>query len=137
MESILLNRGIKYYNRLKTWYFAADTLFCMKGAIKDLLNIPGVQGYILAEMNNIQIKLPAKFNTLSAKEHISKMHKDILNQKNKPCNIIEIFTSGMAVIVFCSATPILIVVTDNTAGIPIIRIKGKLVHADLVKEATG
>ena len=108
----------------------------MKATIKDLLNIPGVQGYILAEINNIQIKLPAKFNITNAKEHIQQMYKDILNEKNKPGNIIEIFTLGMAVIVFCSAKSILIVVTNNTSNIPLIRIKGKLVYANLIKEAT-
>jgi hypothetical protein len=108
----------------------------MKGTIKDLLNIPGVQGYILAEMNNIQIKLPAKFNISNAKEHILKMYKDLVNEKNKPGNIIEIFTLGMAVIVFCSATPLLMVVTNNTANISLIRIKGKLVYANLIKEVT-
>ena len=108
----------------------------MKGTIKDLLNIPGVQGYILAGKNNIQVKLPAKFNITSAKEHIPKMYKDILNEKNKPGNIIEIFSLGMAVIVFCSAMPLLIVVTNNTANIPLIRIKGKLVYANLIKEVT-
>lgn len=37
----------------------------MKVTIKDLLNITGVQGYMLAGRNNIQIKLPAKFNIIS------------------------------------------------------------------------
>jgi hypothetical protein len=109
----------------------------MKRTIKDLLNIPGVVCYILAEIDNIQIKLQAKFNITSAKEHISKMYRDLLNEKNKPGNIIEIFTLGIAVMAFCSAAPLLKEVTNNTANIPLMRIKGKLVYANLLKEVTG
>jgi hypothetical protein len=106
----------------------------MKVTIKDLLNITGVQGYILAGRKNIQVKLPSKFNITSIKEHIPKMYKDLMDEKNEPGNIIEIFTLEIAVIVFCSAMPLLIVVTNNAANIPLIRITGKLVHANLIKE---
>lgn len=131
----LLYRSVKQNYRLKTWFSIADMLYVMKGTIKDLLNIPGVLGYIFAGKKDIQIKLPGKINTAAAKENIAGMFSNLMNEKTKPGNIIEISTPEMAVIIFCSTAPYLMVVTDNPANIPIIRIKGKLAHANLIKEA--
>jgi len=105
----------------------------MKGTIKDILNIQGVQGYIIAGNSNIQIKLPSKFNISDSKDRISRLVADISKEKNIPGGIIEIFTNDLTLVVFCSSLPVLIVITSNVASLPLVRITGKLVYANILK----
>jgi hypothetical protein len=109
----------------------------MKGSIKEVLNIPGVQGYIVAGRNGVQVKLPSKFSIPDARERFTRLLNDLADDRNRPNSLIEIFTGSMAVVIFCSASPVLIVVTSNIANLPLIRIRGKLAHLNMVKEARG
>lgn len=107
----------------------------MKGSIKDILGIPGVHGYILAAKDNIQVKLPSRFELKDSKNRIGKLFNDIIQGKDFAGNLIEIYAYDMSIVIFCSSEPILAIIASNTAPLSLIRITGKLVYAGITGEA--
>lgn len=106
----------------------------MKGTIKDLLKISGVQGYALATRKNVQIKLPSMHLFANAKDRIKLLYDHLAQERKRPGNIIEIFLEDMVLTIFMSGTTMLMVLSSPKVNPALLRITGKLVIANIVKE---
>jgi hypothetical protein len=112
----------------------ADRDCSMKGTIKDLLNITGVQGYIIASGRNIQIKLPSRHGLANAKDRLMDLYKDLIEEGKKAGNTIEICMEDTIITIFLSSSTMLMVVSSCIANMALLRMTGKLVLANIVKE---
>lgn len=106
----------------------------MKGTIKDLLKVSGVQGYIIASHKNIQIKLPSMHRLAGAKDRIKLLYDDLMQAKKRPGNTIEVFLDDMVMTIFISGTTMLIVLSSALVNLALVRMTGKLVVANIMKE---
>lgn len=106
----------------------------MKGTIKDLLKVSGVQGYILASRKNIQIKLPSKHRLAGAKDRIKLLYDDLVHSKKRPGNTIELFLDDMVMTIFVSGMTMLMVLSSAQVNLALVRMTGKLVIANIAKE---
>jgi hypothetical protein len=106
----------------------------MKGTIKDLLQIPGVQGYVIAQGKNIQIKLPAKHAFALAKESLMLLYKDLANDGKRPGNTVEILLEDILLTAFLSGSTMFMVVSSLRVNQALLRMTGKLILANMVKE---
>ena len=106
----------------------------MKGTIKDLLKVSGVHGYIVAREKNIQIKLPSRHKFSGAKDRIRLLYDTLTNEKSRPGNIVEIHLEDMVLTIFISRTTMLMVMSSLRANLALLRMTGKLVLANMVKE---
>ncbi len=106
----------------------------MKGSIKDLLQIPGVQGYIIVQDKSMQIKLPAKNKFSGAKERLWLLYQDLVGDSNRPGNTVEILLDDVLLTVFLSGTTMLMVVSSLRANQALLRMTGKLIIANMTKE---
>ncbi len=106
----------------------------MKGTIKDLLQIPGVQGYVIAQGQNIQIKLPGKHAFSSAKERLMNLYNDLAANGKRPGNTVEILLEDMLLTAFLSGGTMLMVVSSLRVNQALLRMTGKLIIANMVKE---
>jgi hypothetical protein len=106
----------------------------MKGTIKDLLKVSGVHGYIIAREKNIQIKLPSKHKFADAKNTIRSLYENLVPQKNRPGNVVEIFLEDMVLTIFISGMTMLMVMSSMRVNHALLRMTGKLVLANIVKE---
>ena len=106
----------------------------MKGTIKDLLQIPGVHGYIIAQGKNMQIKLPAKHKFSGAKDSIMLLYQDLMDEKNRPGNTVEILLDDLVLTVFLSGTTMLMVSSSLRANQALLRMTGKLIISNMAKE---
>lgn len=106
----------------------------MKGSIKDLLQIPGVQGYIITQDKNMQIKLPAKNKFSGAKDRIMLLYKELVGDGKRPGNTIEILLEDTMLTVFLSGSTMLMVVSGLRTNQALLRMTGKLIIANMTKE---
>ncbi len=106
----------------------------MKGSIKDLLQIPGVQGYAIARGKNIQIKLPSKHRLANSKPQIASLYKLLTESDDRPGNVIEIHFDDMVITSFIAKDTMLVVVMSARTNLAMLRMTGKLVLSNLVKE---
>ena len=106
----------------------------MKGTIKDLLKVSGVHGYIIAREKNIQIKLPSKHKFSGAKSHISLLYESLVPVKDRPGNVVEIYLEDMVLTIFISGITMLMVMSSMRVNLSLLRMTGKLVLANIVKE---
>jgi hypothetical protein len=107
----------------------------MKGTIKDLLKVSGVQGYIIANQKGIQIKLPSMHRLSGAKDRIKILYDDLVGAKKRPGNTVEVFLDDMVMTIFVSGTTMLIVLSNALVNLALVRMTGKLVVANIVKES--
>jgi hypothetical protein len=112
----------------------ADRAIEMKGSIKDLLQIPGVQGYIIAQGKSMQIKLPAKNKFSGAKDRLWLLYHDLIGDNNRPGNTVEILLEDVLLTIFLSGETMLIVVSSLRANQALLRMTGKLIIANMTKE---
>ncbi|MEN6475216.1 MAG: hypothetical protein ABFD81_14465 [Syntrophaceae bacterium] len=106
----------------------------MKGTIKDLLNITGVQGYIIASGKNLQIKVPSRPNLSGIKERLMELYRELIEEDKRPGNTIEIYMDDAIITIFLSGTVMLMVVSHRTTNMALLRMTGKLVAANIMKE---
>jgi len=106
----------------------------MKGTIKDLLNITGVQGYIIAAGKNIQIKVPSRPNLSAIKDRLMDLYRELIETDKRPGNTIEIYMDDAIITIFLSGTVMLLVVSQSTTNMALLRMTGKLVAANIMKE---
>jgi hypothetical protein len=112
----------------------ADRTIDMKGSIKDLLQIPGVQGYIIAQGKSMQIKLPAKNKFSGAKDRLLLLYHDLVGDNGRPGNTVEILLDDVLLTVFLSGETMLMVVSSLRANQALLRMTGKLIIANMTKE---
>ncbi len=112
----------------------ADRAIDMKGAIKDLLQIPGVQGYIIAQGKSMQIKLPSKNKFSGAKDKLWLLYHDLIGDNCRPGNTVEILLDDVLLTVFLSGDTMLMVVSSLRANQALLRMTGKLIIANMTKE---
>jgi hypothetical protein len=108
----------------------------MKGSIKDLLQIPGVQGYITAQGKSIQIKLPAKHKYSGAKDRLILLYKELTETHDRPGNTVEILLDDMLLTIFLTGKTMLMVLSSLRANQALLRMTGKLIIANMNKEIT-
>lgn len=106
----------------------------MKGTIKDLLQIPGVQGYVIAQGKSIQIKLPAKHKFAAAKEQLMILYNDLLLNEKRPGNTVEILLEDVLLTAFLSGGTMLMVISSLRVNQALLRMTGKLIISNMVKE---
>lgn len=106
----------------------------MKGTIKDLLQIPGVQGYIIAQDNSVQIKLPAKHRFASAKEQMILLYNDLVRNDQRPGNTVEILLKDLLLTAFISGGTMLLVISSLQVNQALLRMTGRLIIANMLKE---
>ena len=111
----------------------ADRAIDMKGSIKDLLQIPGVQGYIIAQGKSMQIKLPAKNKFSGAKDRLWLLYHDLIGDNSRPGNTVEILLDDVLLTVFLSGDTMLMVVSSLRANQALLRMTGKLIIANMTK----
>lgn len=105
----------------------------MKGSIKDLLNIKGVEGYIIATGKNIRIKVPSKHQLQDGKKHIRDLYKEVMKDEERPSNIIEIYLEDALFTIFISESTMMIVLSQKETNPAVLRMTGKLVIAGIAK----
>jgi len=132
--SVLPDKGLNGLQRVKKRYPGADRALSMKGTIKDLLQIPGVQGYVIAQGKNIQIKLPARHKFSSAKEQLMLLYNDLSQDENRPGNTVEILLEDILLTAFLSRGTMLMVISSLRVNQALLRMTGKLIIANMVKE---
>lgn len=106
----------------------------MKGTIKDLLKVSGVQGYILASQKSIQVKLPSKHRLAGAKDRIKLLYDNLVQADKRPGNTVELFLDDMVMTIFISGTNMLMVLSTAQVNLALVRMTGKLVIANIAKE---
>ena len=106
----------------------------MKGTIKDLLQIPGVQGYVIAQGKNIQIKLPVKHKFSAAKEQLLVLYTDLANNGKRPGNTVEIILEDTLLTAFFTGVTMLMVISSLQVNQALLRMTGKLIIANMAKE---
>jgi len=106
----------------------------MKGSIKDLLQIPGVHGYITAQGKNVQIKLPSKHIFSGAKDRIWLLYKELMEHEKRPGNTVEIVLEDTLLTIFITGNIMLIVLSSLQANQALLRMTGKLIIANMHKE---
>lgn len=106
----------------------------MNGTIKDLLNITGVQGYIIVSGKNIQIKVPSRPGLSTIKDRIMDLYRELIEERKRPGNTIEISMEDAIITIFISGSSMLMVVSNRNANMALLRMTGKLVAANIVKE---
>jgi hypothetical protein len=106
----------------------------MKGSIKDLLQIPGVQGYIIAQEKGLQLKLPVKNKFSGAKDRIMLLYQDLIGENNRPGSTVEILLDEVLLTVFISGSTMLMVVSGLRVNQALLRMTGKLIIANMTKE---
>jgi hypothetical protein len=106
----------------------------MKGSIKDLLQIPGVQGYIIAQGKSMQIKLPAKNKFSGAKDRLWLLYHDLMEGNSRPGNTVEILLEDVLLTIFLSGETMLMVVSSLRVNQALLRMTGKLIIANMTKE---
>lgn len=106
----------------------------MKGSIKDLLQIPGVHGYITVQGKTMQIKLPSKHNFSGAKDRIVLLYKELLENNNRPGNTVEIMLDDSLLTIFITGKIMLMVLSSLSTNQALLRMTGKLIIANMHKE---
>ena len=106
----------------------------MKGSIKDLLQIPGVQGYIIGQEKGMQIKLPSKHKFSGAKDRLMILYKDLMSNNDRPGNTVEILLDDVLLTVFLSGNTMLMVLSNLKVNQALLRMTGKLIIANMGKE---
>lgn len=106
----------------------------MKGTIKDLLKVTGVQGYVIANQKSIQIKLPSKHRFANAKGNIQKLYDSLALSQKRPGNIVEVFLDDMILTIFISGQNMLMILSSPRVNLALVRMTGKLVIANIAKE---
>ena len=106
----------------------------MKGSIKDLLQIPGVQGYIIGQEKGMQIKLPSKHKFSGAKDRLMILYKDLINDNDRPGNTVEILLDDVLLTVFLSGRTMLMVLSSLRVNQALLRMTGKLIIANMSRE---
>lgn len=106
----------------------------MKGTIKDLLQIPGVQGYVIAQGRDMQIKLPAKHKFASAKDRLMVLYRDLLLNDERPGNTVEIILEDILLTAFFSGGTMLMVFSSLRVNQALLRMTGRLIISNMVKE---
>ena len=106
----------------------------MKGSIKDLLQIPGVQGYIMGQGKGMQIKLPGKHKFSGAKDRLMILYNDLISDNDRPGNTVEILLDDVLLTVFLSGSTMLMVLSSLRVNQALLRMTGKLIIANMSKE---
>jgi hypothetical protein len=106
----------------------------MKGSIKDLLQISGVHGYIIAQGKSMQVKLPSKHIFSGAKDRLWLLYKDLTEGHNRPGNTLEILLDDMLLTVFLAESTMLLVMSSLRVNQALLRMTGKLIIANMNKE---
>ena len=106
----------------------------MKGSIKDLLQIPGVQGYIIGQEKGMQIKLPSKHKFSGAKDSLMILYKDLISDNDRPGNTVEILLDDVLLTVFLSGRTMLMVLSSLRVNQALLRMTGKLIIANMSRE---
>ena len=106
----------------------------MKGKIKDLLKISGVRGYAIANRRKIQIKIPVEYRSSDLKERIKNLYSDINKNEKKPGDVIEVYMEDLVITIFLNKVLMMMVISDKTTNLNLLRIIGKLVIANIAKD---
>jgi hypothetical protein len=106
----------------------------MKGTIKDLLKVSGVHGYVIASPKGIQIKLPSKHLLANAKDRFKTVYSELAGAKKRPGNTVEVVWEDLVLTIFMSGANSLMVVSGFNVNMALVRMTGKLVMANIVKE---
>lgn len=105
----------------------------MKGTIKDLLNINGVEGYVIITNKTMQIKIPSKYKTRNTKKQFGDLYKNIMEEKERPGNIIEVYLEDVMVTIFINGSTTMMVLSKKGTNQAVLRMTGKLVIAGIAK----
>jgi hypothetical protein len=106
----------------------------MKGTIKDLLKVSGVHGYVIAGPKGIQIKLPSKHLLAGAKDRFKIIYDNLVQAPKRPGNTVEVIWEDMVLTIFVNGSAALMVISGNNVNMALVRMTGKLVMANIVKE---
>ncbi|HNY66293.1 MAG TPA: hypothetical protein PKM41_12735 [Deltaproteobacteria bacterium] len=106
----------------------------MKGTIKDLLKVSGVHGYVIASPKGVQIKLPSKHPLAGTKDRFKALYDELVKSGKRPGNTIEVLWEDMVLTAFISGTASLMVVSAHNVNLALVRMTGKLVMANIIKE---
>lgn len=109
----------------------------MKGTIKDLLKVPGVQGYVLAGPKGIQIKLPSKHRLAVAKDRFKAAYDDLVRARRRPGSTVEVLWDELVLTIFINGSASLMVVSGVSVNQALVRMTGKLVMANISKELSS
>jgi hypothetical protein len=106
----------------------------MKGTIKDLLKVPGVDGYVIASPKSILIKLPSKHRLAGAKDRIKTIYNDLAQPGKRPGSTVEVIWEDLVLTIFLNGAVALMVVSSHSVNLALVRMTGKLVMANILKE---
>jgi hypothetical protein len=106
----------------------------MKGTIKDLLKVSGVHGYVIAGPKGIQIKLPSKHRLAGEKARFKVIYDDLAQDWKRPGNTVEVLWEDLVLTIFVNGSAVLMVVSSHNVNLALVRMTGKLVMANIVKE---
>ncbi len=82
----------------------------------------------------MQIKLPSKHRFAGAKKQIKLLYEDLMQTPKRPGNTMEIFFDDLVLTVFTNGITMLMVLSSTRVNLALVRMTGKLVIANLVKE---
>ncbi|HVN72192.1 MAG TPA: hypothetical protein VMU10_09255 [Desulfomonilia bacterium] len=82
----------------------------------------------------MQIKLPAKHKFSGAKDRLMLLYQDLMGDDNRPGNTVEILLEDELLTIFLSGSTMLMVVSNLRANQALLRMTGKLIIANMVKE---
>jgi hypothetical protein len=106
----------------------------MKGTIKDLLQIPGVHGYIIVQGKTVQIKLPAKHKFADAKERVMLVYNALSDPGKRPGNTVEVLLDDVLLTAFLAGNTMLMVLSGLRVNQALLRMTGRLIIANMGKE---
>ncbi|HOJ14736.1 MAG TPA: hypothetical protein PLS81_08310 [Deltaproteobacteria bacterium] len=101
----------------------------MKGSTKDLLQIQGVQGFVLTDGRNVQVKLPSTHPLSGAKERFKRLHQELGRKGARPGNTVEILLDNVLITLFFSGSTMLAVLASPDVNQALLRITGRLIIA--------
>jgi len=110
-------------------------LLVMKGSTtKDLMQIPGVQGYAVVDDKSVQIRLPSKHPLASDRERFRRIRRDLAGDGPRLGHTIEIILDDMMMTLFLSGGLMLAVMSSLRVNQALLRMTGRLVLAGMVRE---
>lgn len=95
------------------------------------MQIPGVQGYIIAQGKSMQIKLPSKHKFNGAKDRLWLLYRDLMENNHRPGNTVEILLDDMLLTVFLTGNTMLVVLSGLRTNQALLRMTGKLIIANM------
>jgi hypothetical protein len=106
----------------------------MKGTTKDLLQIPGVQGFAVVDGKGVYLKLPSRHPFSHSKDRFMRLYEELSIKGARPGNTAEILLDNMLFTLFFSGPTMLAVLSDPEVNQALLRMTGRVIIANMVKD---